>query len=353
MLTALEGRRDLVMPGGWPAASRQLIASDNTEVRSLAIRLALAFGDEDAKRHLRKQAADSQAKAAQRIEAVKALSDIGDSDLRPILEDLIARGDLREAALNGVAAYDAASIPPVILKHYERFTLAEKQAAVATLASRPAFARELLGAVERKLVPRGDVSTFIARQIDALGDKALTTTLNRVWGQVRKPSGDRAAIIKAFKKKLTAEPLVASTETLTRGRKVFHEKCGGCHVLFDAGRKVGPNLTGSQRNNIDYLLENLLDPSAVVPRDYRMTRFAMESGRVLTGIVASETDAAVTVKTPTADVLLSVSEIRVRKQSSVSIMPEGLLEKMRDADLRALFAYLASPKQVPLSSSNE
>ncbi len=129
---------------------------------------------------------------------------------------------------------------------------------------------------------------------------------------------------------------------------MFEKTCAGCHQLFDAGRLVGPNLTGSQRNNLDYVLENVLDPSAVVGRDYRLTTIATADGRVLTGIVTEETAESLTLKTPKEDVLLAVSEIEARKQSRLSMMPEGLFDKLSDEEIRNLVAYLASPVQVPL-----
>ena len=136
------------------------------------------------------------------------------------------------------------------------------------------------------------------------------------------------------------------------GRAVFEKTCAGCHQLFDRGRPVGPNLTGSQRNNVDYVLENVLDPSAVVGRDYRLTTIATADGRVLTGVVTEETGESLTLKTPKDDVLLAIGDIEARKQSNLSMMPEGLFEKLTDADIRNLIAYLASPAQVPLPADS-
>jgi putative heme-binding domain-containing protein len=140
---------------------------------------------------------------------------------------------------------------------------------------------------------------------------------------------------------------------LPEGRLVYAKTCAGCHVLFEEGRAVGPNLTGSQRSNLDYILENVFDPSAAVGRDFRLTTIATVDGRVLTGVVAEEAAESLTLKTPTDDVLLAKSEIEDRKQSLVSMMPEGLFEKLSDAEIRNLIAYLASPVQVPLSVVGE
>ena len=53
---------------------------------------------------------------------------------------------------------------------------------------------------------------------------------------------------------------------------MFAKTCQQCHTLYGVGGKVGPDITGSNRPNLDYLLENILDPSAVIPNDYKATR---------------------------------------------------------------------------------
>ena len=118
--------------------------------------------------------------------------------------------------------------------------------------------------------------------------------------------------------------------------------------LFGEGGEVGPELTGSQRANLDYVLENVLDPNAVVPFDYKMTAFSLADGRVLTGLVRKETPTAVTVRTVNEEVTMPKADIESRKPTDLSVMPEGLLDQLTPTEVRALVAYLASPQQVPL-----
>ena len=70
-----------------------------------------------------------------------------------------------------------------------------------------------------------------------------------------------------------------------------------CHRLFDSGGNVGPELTGSDRKNLDYVLENVLDPSASVPKEFKLTNFAMTDGRLISGIIREQTAKSVTVQT--------------------------------------------------------
>src|SRR5207245_765808 len=81
------------------------------------------------------------------------------------------------------------------------------------------------------------------------------------------------------------------------------------HSIVGEGGEVGPELTGSQRMNLDYILENVLDPSAVVAQDYRVTILETKDGRVVTGIVKQETARAVTVQTQNEKIVLPRQEI--------------------------------------------
>ena len=85
---------------------------------------------------------------------------------------------------------------------------------------------------------------------------------------------------------------------------MFNRICAQCHRLFDQGGDVGPDLTGSDRANPDYILENVLDPSAVVPNEYKLMVIDLLNGRRINGIVKAETDKSLTVRTATETLML-------------------------------------------------
>ena len=70
---------------------------------------------------------------------------------------------------------------------------------------------------------------------------------------------------------------------LAKGRILYERTCAACPRHVRAGRKLGPDLTGSGRSNLDYILEGVVDPSAVVSADYRMT-ILRKDGRILSGM---------------------------------------------------------------------
>ncbi len=107
------------------------------------------------------------------------------------------------------------------------------------------------------------------RQLAGMKDEKVKQRVEQVLGTIHLADKDKAPTIRKFKNALTPEVLAKAD--ISDGRLVFDRTCAACHTLFDSGGKVGPNLTGSQRTNLDYLLENVVDPNAVVAREYKMT----------------------------------------------------------------------------------
>jgi putative membrane-bound dehydrogenase-like protein len=342
----LAGRRHVPMPKSWPSAYADLSESPLQEVRERALELAVLFGDEKAVVTLRKIMTDKKEPSAARQKALQTLVFMQKPELVPLLQEQLADPVLRGPAIRGLAAFADDKTPALILRNYAAFTEEEKSDAVHTLTSRPAYALALLDAVERKQVPRSDVSAFNARQMLGLKDQRVAERLEKVWGTIRPAAQDKAALLEKYKKQLT--PNALKNADRSNGRAVYARTCAACHRLFDEGGTVGPDLTGSQRANLDYLLENLLDPSALVAKEYQMTVLATKNGRTLTGIVKQETERAVTVQTQNEVVMVPKDEIEARELSPVSMMPEGLLDKLTREEVRDLIAYLASPHQVAL-----
>lgn len=346
MHTALQARRQVAMPKGWESVYDRLAASQDPEIRKRAMLLALVFGDQHARNMLRDLVADSQADPTARVQAIEALVQAKAPDLAPLLHGLLDSEPVRVAALRALAAIDHDGTPAAILERYGRLDAASRQEALATLSARARFAVALVDAIEAGTVPRPDVSAFHIQQLQNLKSEDLQKRLASVWGVARPTAADRVALIAQFKQQLTPDKLAQAD--VGHGRAVFARTCAACHTLFDAGGKIGPELTGAQRSNLDYVLSNALDPSAVVARDYQMTLVQTSDGRVLSGIIKREDDFSLEVQSATELVVVPKGEIESRQSTSSSMMPEGLLLSLSSDEVRDLVAYLASPHQVPL-----
>ena len=135
------------------------------------------------------------------------------------------------------------------------------------------------------------------------------------------------------------------------GRLAFNTACASCHTLYGEGGQTGPDLTGGGRENLDYLLENIADPSAVVTADFHMSVVNLKDGRVLNALITAKTDRTLTFKTMTETLTVERAEIQSIEESSLSLMPEGLLETLTPELVRDLIAYLMHASKVPLPAS--
>ena len=346
IVEGLKDQRTATPPKNWNAAAQRLAHSNNADVEEMLTQLSLKFGDPLALASLRTTVASSSIDVAARQRALQSLVQYGDPELATLLKPLLSDHELARSALRALAACPGNETPRVILEHYKALSSDERGDAIDTLASRPQWALAMLDALESGLIARGDISTLVVRQLLTLKDPKVDAKVAKVWGVVRGTTDSKKNIIAKFKATYTPEAIRQAD--LPNGRVVFNRVCAQCHTLFDSGGRVGPNLTGSQRSNLNYLFENVLDPSAVVAKEYLMTVVELNDGRVVNGIVQSETPNSLTLRTPKEDLILAKSDIDNRKTSTISMMPEGLLEALSAIDCRDLIGYLGSPTQTPL-----
>jgi putative heme-binding domain-containing protein len=340
----LKGRRNVPMPAGWDALAAKLAKSPNAEVRELTQSLSLTFGSAGAMTALRDQLLDTKAPIEARQGALQALLAAKDPTLAGTLPQLLKDPGLRGAALRGLATFDDPKIPDAILAVYPGLGGGEKKDALATLTARAASARALLGAIAKGTVPARDLSADLVRQLRNFQDAAINQQVQQLWGVARESDADRKQEIAKFKAMIQQGP----PGDPSRGRNVFARTCQQCHMLFGTGGSVGPDITGSNRADLDYLLHNALDPNAEIPNDYRTSNLETKDDRVITGIVKQQDGNAVTIVTANETLTVPRADIHSLRQGEVSMMPEGLLQALSEAEVRDLVAYLAGRNQVPM-----
>lgn len=346
MADALRGWRRAPAPNAWPAAAIELARSPLVGAQRATRELNVVFGDGRALDELRSVIVDGGAEPTARQQALRALLVSPPDDLAPVLHKLLGDRVVLTEALRGLAAYDHPDTPRQILSHIGIYTPADRSEMINTMVSRPAFARALLAAVRGQTIQASEISAFHARQIRAFDDPELTQQLSEVWGDVRSSAADKRALIDDWRTRLDSS--ATAPADLAQGRALFNKSCANCHVLFGAGRKLGPDLTGSNRKNLDYLLENVLDPSASVGADFRALNVALKDGRIVNGVASAQTERTLTLQTAQEEVTIDREDIDELEATTNSMMPDGLLQNLTPEQVRDLFAYLKSSDQVPL-----
>jgi putative heme-binding domain-containing protein len=190
---------------------------------------------------------------------------------------------------------------------------------------------------EKKL-PRDELNAFHARQIRSLQSPDLLRKLSDVWGEVKESSEEKKKLLVEYKERFDRASL--GRADLELGRQTYKAVCGNCHTLLGEGGKIGPDLTGGNRRNLDYLLENIVDPNAIVPEAYRISIIETEDGRILTGVILEKSSNAFLLQTSLEKISVPRTDVAAIKESPNSLMPEGILTALTDQQAKALLAFL-------------
>ena len=339
MVEGLKGWRKAAKPTAWDKFVAS-IPSSETAARDAVRQLNVLFGDGLALEAVRQVALDDQALTEQRRVALRALIAANEPHLRADCEKLLFVRGVAMEAIQGLTKFDDPAVAKKILSRYAQLYPHERPQAIQALVSRPKFAQELLKAIAEGKVAKADLGSLAARQIRAFNDAALNAQLIAVWGETRETPADKLKLIAELKARHTPDSLAQAD--VAKGHALFVGVCGQCHKLFGEGGALGPDLTGSGRRNLDYLLQNIVDPNAVVDAAYYLNTLTLKDGRVLSGIVGPQTERTLTLRSVGQETTLDRADIVQRDTQPISLMPEALLQAFSPEQQRDLLAYLMS-----------
>ncbi len=131
------------------------------------------------------------------------------------------------------------------------------------------------------------------------------------------------------------------------GKELFKvANCVGCHQLDGEGNVFGPDLAKleDKKHTTEAILQAILDPSKDIDEKFQSNIFVLDDGRVITGMIVEESDDAIQVViNPLAKDKPTVIEQQAivgRKKAPVSLMPQGLLDKLSREEILDLIAFV-------------
>lgn len=338
VLTALRGRGTVDAPRDWPRVSSAMKKSGDAEIGRLLSELGAIFGDGASLDALHAIVKDRGEDHVVREQAVRSVARAASNDSVSVLLGQLTDKAVYQTVAEVLASYDDPRIPVEILKRWNSLRHGAREAAIDTMCSRLSYARQLSIAIDKDPGKADDLTAAHVRQLLTFGDSGIGETIERHWGVINQTDEARLASIRKWKNELTPEVLAKAD--LKNGALLFRKSCSNCHRLYGEGGKIGPDITGSNRSNLDYLLGNILAPSAEVPRQYTTSVIVLVSGRVITGVVVSETETTVSVQTDKDLLEIAATEIEERTRSNQSLMPNGLLDPLSGDDVRDLIRFL-------------
>ena len=314
-----------------------------------SITLQLRQGLPDATRTALLSIADPKANKAQRLAFIRILGEVTSPQAVPVLHGVVAGDkseDLRRAALLSLQSYPDDSIADRVLKLHNGLPTSLQGAAQSLLASRRNWATQLLGAIDAGTIDKKTVSIETQRKLLLHNNKPLTNLVRKHFGQVAGATTQQMQKrIEELNGMLVTDKGAGNPYT---GKLLYRQTCGKCHTLFTEGGKIGPNLTGFKRDDIRGILMNVINPSAEIRKGFENYTVLTESGRIVTGFIADQDNQVVVVRgVDGQNVVVPRDDIDEMVANPKSVMPDGLLDKLSDDQIKHLFAFLRITQPLP------
>ena len=307
-----------------------------------ATQVQCSWGDSNAIAAVEKMLAETKDEP-HKIGCLKALIGGAAPSALSIAEKLLDTTSVgtQEQVLFLLGRMNSPKIADAILSRYAKFEPGLQPKALELLTTRAEWSTPLLAAIEAKTISKDAPNLNQLRRMASFKDEAFVKQFKTLYGSIREGRNpDREQVLNK-----TRDFLHGTPGDPERGIVVFKKVCAQCHKLYGEGAEVGPDLTGSGRNNWDQLLTNVLDPSLVIGGSYQARILQTTDGRVLTGLAVEDNDQRVVLKVQGGKLeTVPRDQIEVYKVSEVSMMPEQLEKQITPQELADLFSYIALDK---------
>jgi putative membrane-bound dehydrogenase-like protein len=331
--SALEGRTDIQTPSNWTEIYSQL--KGNRELVQIALEIGQLFGDAEAAKELFATIENKNAPVLERQRAINTLASRKWEGLAERLPEFMDDPDLTIPAIRAITHYNDEELGWELVERFKKLDSEEQQEAFLALASRRTYGNILVECIKNEWVPKDLIPAYVARQLR----RVVGSGFVEVWGPIDDISDGMKEQYKRYETLLDQDNLKAAD--IVNGKALFARTCGACHKMYNQGGEIGPDLTGSNRTSTDYLLSNILEPSAEIQDDYKMVVITVRDGRTYLGNVANETERQLTLRVVGQDkVVINKSEIQSREETPNSMMPQGLLNNLSEKEVIDLVGYL-------------
>lgn len=349
-------RGKTVQPIGETEKNLTLLAARlPADARGPVIRLATSLGSDQFSKQSTETAKalvatvlDDKAKDEERIAAARQAMDLSASDAKlaeKLLEAITPRTP-PQVAVGIIDAVGAApAVGPALVQRLPGWSPSARAAAIRALLSRAESIRVLLDAVEKGQLPLGELALDQRQALASHTDKLIAQRARKLLEKGGGlPSPDRVKVLEALL------PLTKQTGDPAKGKEVFKAQCAKCHQHNGEGNKVGPDLTGMAVHPKEHILTDVIDPSRNVEGNFRVYVLETKDGRVLNGLLASESKTAVELLDAEAKTHRILREdIESLTATPKSLMPDGFEKQVSEADIVNLLEFLTQRgKYLPL-----
>ncbi len=284
----------------------------------------------------KKTLANPSSAAKQREQAIEMLAHGRFDDVR---EMLVAMLDSRQAptvqlaSVQALGSFDVVDVPVALIDAWQGLSPAVRGEVIETLLGRRKWTGALLDAIEGERISPAYIAPVRKMRLVNHGDTKLRARAAKLFGTAA-PS-PRKNVVDSYRSAL------ALSGDGERGAKLFEQNCMTCHKVAGRGHDVGPNLATVQNRTPEALMIQILDPNREVLANYTQYVVVLDTGRIVSGLIASESPTSITLRRAE-----NVQETILRQNieeiigSGKSLMPEGLEQKINKQQISDLLTFL-------------
>ncbi|MDE0736272.1 MAG: c-type cytochrome, partial [Pirellulaceae bacterium] len=286
----------------------------------------------------RERAVDESTPLAERLDAIRSLQLGSFKEHATLLENLLQLKQpqpVQAAAMEVVGEYSDVAAARLVLEVWPGLSPGLRARAAETLLSRPAWVGLFLDTIEEGKVARSDIDPSRVQLLLKHPEAEVVRRVRKIFDGTG--LAGRADVVKAYQRALE----IPGNEE--RGKMVFKKNCSACHRLEEVGNEVGAELRGIRQRGLASVMLNVLDPNREVKPKYLTYVLETTSGKVLTGMIATESANSITIRRVdgTSESVQRVQIDRLRS-TGLSFMPEGLEKQISVEAMADLLSYLDS-----------
>ncbi len=273
-----------------------------------------------------------------RVRNVELLGHLATGEGRSLV-DLLGTSEplaLQVAAVRAIANSDDTELSVQAVAKWPQLSVMVRHELVATMSRRPQLAAIVARGIEEDLIAATDLDAGEREQLLRAIEPASRASLEQLLPE---PAADRAQVVRQY------QAALERSGNARHGAELFVMVCAACHNVHGKGARVGPELTGIGSRPSASLLTDILDPSRDVAPDF--VNFLVETvdGRVLSGILANESAAAIVLRgSEGVEDLIARDHLARLQSTGKSLMPEGLEQRLTVGDMADLLAFLRQPR---------
>ena len=243
---------------------------------------------------------------------------------------------IRGAAVASLRRQSSRAVAESILANWQQTSPVARRALVELLLGREEWAVALLRAVAANRVGRHELSLYDRQRLTRAGNDETRELAGDLF-----PAAGPAARADLLARYQSVPSLRGDARS---GADLFAKHCAACHALGGVGHPVGPDLAALRDKDAAYFVQHILDPGAVVEPRFVNYLVVTKDRRVISGVIKSETDAALTLASGSGSTeTVARSDVKEVRATGVSMMPEGFEAAFTPRQMADLIAFLKSP----------